>query len=257
MDVLLLRFDAPLLSFGAPIVDNLGVIQPFPALSMIVGLFGNALGWEHREHVALEALQARVRYAARSDRRGELVSDYQTVDLEQPFLIDADSAWTTRGRIEERGKGAATRGTHIRHRDYWADGVHTVAVSLVPAGDAPTVGELRAALAAPARPLFVGRKCCLPSRPILVDVVDAPSPLAALCRAPRDPRGAPRGPDGGRLAAWWFAEEEGDWVPRESRVVVVTDERDWRNQVHGGERWMRHGLIDPPSAGQEGSVDVG
>lgn len=249
MDVLLLRFEAPLLSFGAPIVDNLGVIQPFPALSMIVGLFGNALGWEHREHAALDELQARVRYAARCDRPGRLITDYQTVDLEQSFLIDKNTAWTTRGHVDERGKGAATRGTHIRYRDYWADSVHTVAVALAPAEPAPTVRDLAAALNEPARPLFVGRKCCLPSRPLLLGVTDAPSALAALCRTPRaDSDPVADGEPHRRLPAWWFAEEEGEGVPPQSRLLVVTDERDWRNQVHGGERPMRHGLIDPPRA---------
>ena len=44
VDALLLRLDAPLMSFGAPMVDSNGVIQEFPALSMLTGLLGNALG---------------------------------------------------------------------------------------------------------------------------------------------------------------------------------------------------------------------
>jgi len=38
MDILLLRFDAPLMSFGGPIVDNHGIIQTYPALSMLMRL---------------------------------------------------------------------------------------------------------------------------------------------------------------------------------------------------------------------------
>lgn len=257
MEVLLLRFDAPLVSFGAPIVDQHGATQAFPALSMLTGLLGNALGWEHRDHEKLQALQARIRYAARTDRRGERISDYQTVDLGQDYLIDENTAWTTWGRVEERGKGQATQGTWIRHREYWVDSLHTVALSLVPSSGSPTVAELQNALKYPARPLFIGRKCCLPSAPILAGVVDAPSPLAALCRWPC--RGDPRGGESGtrQMPAWWSAEEEGEWVPRESRLVVVVDERDWRNQVHGGERWMRHGLIAPPNEREEERADVG
>ena len=70
MDVLILRFDAPLMSFGAPIVDNQGEIQPYPALSMMTGLLGNALGFDHSEFDRLERLQERLRYASRQDRRG-------------------------------------------------------------------------------------------------------------------------------------------------------------------------------------------
>jgi len=81
MRAIVLRFDAPLVSFGAPAVDQNGVVQPFPALSMLTGLIANALGWEHRESDKLDALQERLRYAARTDRRGEALLDYQTVDL--------------------------------------------------------------------------------------------------------------------------------------------------------------------------------
>ena len=38
--VLLLRLDAPLVSFGGPMVDHRGVVQRMPALSMITGLLG-------------------------------------------------------------------------------------------------------------------------------------------------------------------------------------------------------------------------
>ena len=40
IEVLLLRFDAPLMSFGGPIVDQRGVTRDFPAASMLAGLIG-------------------------------------------------------------------------------------------------------------------------------------------------------------------------------------------------------------------------
>jgi hypothetical protein len=45
----------------------------------------------------------------------------------------------------------------------------------------------------------------------------------------------------GRVQAWWFADEEE--TVSESRLLRVTDERDWTNQIHGGERLMRHGTL--------------
>ena len=47
-DALILRFDAPLMSFGGPMVDHNGVVQDFPPTSLLTGLIGNALGYEHR-----------------------------------------------------------------------------------------------------------------------------------------------------------------------------------------------------------------
>ena len=46
---LILRLDAPLVSFGGEAIDHYGVIRPFPAKSMIAGLIGNALGFERYE----------------------------------------------------------------------------------------------------------------------------------------------------------------------------------------------------------------
>lgn len=103
MDCLLLRLDAPLMSFGAVTVDQINPTWRFPARSMLVGLLGNALGWDHRDTGRLQALQARLRFAARWDAEPELLTEYQTVDLGQDFMMD--TGWTTRGSAKT-AKGA-------------------------------------------------------------------------------------------------------------------------------------------------------
>jgi CRISPR-associated Cas5-like protein len=40
-----MRLEAPLMAFGGETIDNYGVIRDFPALSMVTGLFANALGY--------------------------------------------------------------------------------------------------------------------------------------------------------------------------------------------------------------------
>lgn len=239
MDILILRFDAPLMSFGAPIVDNRGVSQDHPPLSMLTGLIGNALGYDHREPERLEALQRRIRYACRRDRKGERLTDFQTVDLGQDFLID--KGWTTRGAIERRAGGSARHGTHIRTRGYLADAVFTIALTLVPPEPEPTIDAVAAALDSPERPLFLGRKPCLPAAPILLERFEATSLREALENAARlDPaRSDEADPD--LLAAWW---PDGDVEADETDVLLsVTDQRDWTNQIHGGQRLIRHGTI--------------
>lgn len=238
MKVLLLRLDAPLMSFGAPMVDQNGVVQLFPALSMLTGLLGNALGWDHRDSAKLDALQDRLRYATRADRRGEALVDYQTVDLGQPWMDPEKAGWTTRGKIATRG-GASSKGTHIRFRYYRADSVHTVAITLTN-HEPPVIDDLAAALNEPARPLFLGRKTCLPAVPILMGVVQAESAMAALSATPRDPRS-----DTGSLPVWWWDGEDATGCMGESRTFPVTDERDWANQIHVGRRLMREGIMNP------------
>jgi CRISPR system Cascade subunit CasD len=243
MRVLILRFDAPLISFGGPMVDHNGVVQTFPGLSMLTGLLSNALGFHHRNSDALSALQDRIRYAGRIDRRGELLVDYQTVDLGKEWMVPENAGWTTRGRLAQRA-GASGDATHQRWRHYRADSVHTVALTLIDE-ERPTLDDITAALREPARPLFLGRKCCLPASRILADVVEAPTLLAALANAARiEPN---RGDDAPLPATWWDGDDT-KGVVGESHVVPVTDERDWTNQVHTGRRLMREGRIDPPPA---------
>lgn len=251
MDVLLLRLDAPLIAFGAPSVDQNGVVQPFPGRSLLTGLLANALGWDHRDFDKLQALQDRLQVAARIDRRGEPLLDYQTVDLGQSWMLPEEAGWTTRGKIAERG-GASSTGTHIRYRHYRADSVHTVAVGLTGAPEPPSIDELRAALEAPARPLFLGRKSCLPAAPILLNTTSATSPLAALAEVPR--LGRSRRPDDGPLLAWWddASTDEVKAVVGPIETIVVSDERDWRNQVHVGRRFWAHGRIDAPATEARG-----
>ena len=229
MEVLLLRLEAPLMAFGGPIVDNYGVIQSFPAISMLTGLLGNALGWEHREGAALNRLQSQIRFAARLDRPGERVIDYQTVDLGQNFMVD--TGWTTWGHQEVRGGGSST-GTHIRYRHYRADACATVALTLNSEEAELTVATLEQALMIPARPLFIGRKTCLPALPILQDKVETQSVIEALRTFPAIYEK--------RVQAQWPADEE---EPSLSRLMVLTDERDWINQVHSGERLVRQGEL--------------
>ena len=232
MNILLLRLEAPLMSFGAPIVDRHGVIQSYPALSMLTGLLGNALGYDHAEAERLERLQERLRYAARQDRPGRQIQDYQTVDLSKPYMDD-DRAWTTRGRLEKRKGGSASTGTHIRLRDYWADAHYTVALTLEPPGEAPTLDDLAGAVQHPARPLFIGRKPCLPSAPLFAERTTADGLVEALQEAALPARTR----EGDTYRVWRPSH------PDEKRARPVTDRRDWKNQIHTGERWVAEGEV--------------
>jgi CRISPR system Cascade subunit CasD len=221
------------MSFGAPVVDHLGKIQEFPGLSLLAGLLGNALGYDHRDTEALSRLQGRIRYAVRLDRRGEKLTDFQTVALGQDFLVG--TGWTSRGKVEGRA-GASSTETHIRNRDYWADSVATVALTLIPAHEDPKLERIAEALIEPERPLFLGRKTCLPAGRLLLGRIQAMTLREALSMAP------PLEPSrrcGLEVPAWWPSDEE---TP-ESQLIATIDERDWKNQVHTGRRLLRQGRV--------------
>jgi CRISPR system Cascade subunit CasD len=241
MDALILRLDAPLMSFGAPVVDSLGVIQPYPALSMMTGMLGNALGFDHAEAERLERLQDRLRYAVRQDRRGREIQDFQTVDISKPHMRAYGStksrAWTTRGELENRTNQnkKGDRGPLLRHRDYWAGAVYTVALTLDPASEKPTLDDVTDAVRRPARPLFIGRKTCLPAAPLFVGRTQAAGWVDLLGdgdKAPLSDRFRGRG-EGEQTFPVWRPSDAQD-----ERATPVTDRRDWRNQIHVGERWI-------------------
>ncbi len=247
MDVLLLRFDAPLMSFGSVVVDQHNKTDALPYRAMLTGLAANALGLTRRDEAALTSLQARVRYAARRDRKGEVLVDYQTVDFDPAGPMASDLGWTTRGELEERGGGVASTGTHIRYRHYLADAIVTVALTLDPIEEDPSLRTLSEALRAPARPLFLGRKCCIPSAPVWLGEIHAPSLRGALEQTPRvgglrsaDP---PRG-DTGKLTAVWPRTEGYD--EGEARLWPRVEDRDMANAIHVGRRIYVEGLVDPP-----------
>lgn len=237
MKALLLRLEAPMLAFGGTMVDQLGVVRRFPATSMLTGLIANALGWDHADWEKLNRLQERIRFAARLEHPGQELEDFHTVDLGQDWLIQ--TGWTTRGVREDRAGGTASSGTHIRYRRYWADGGCLVVLTLDPAEEAPDLVAVEQALHYPARPLFVGRKCCLPTAMIAAGWVEAADLWIALGLARSEGVGRPTSSLSPLLALWPAEAGAGS----ESRPQSITDERDWRNQIHGGERLVREGQI--------------
>ena len=133
--------------------------------------------------VATRNFRDRLVFAARIDREpanGVRMRDFQTAQLGA-----ADKGWTNRGQPEGRAGGhKAYDAPHLRYRDYFADMRVTVALRLVSVGDFPTLDQLESALDEPARPLFIGRKPCLPSAPLLAGFREADSALGALLAMP-------------------------------------------------------------------------
>ena len=236
------------MAFGGETIDNLGVIRPFPAVSMITGLFANALGWRRVERERHQTLQDRIVFAARIDREpagGVRMTDYQTVKMGDTVDLFVRSGhwvvgWTTRGQPDERAGalGAAGSGpfTHQRWRDYYADMRVTVALRLEPAEDAPTLDELGDALQEPARPLFIGRKPCLPSGPLFGGFVEGDTALAALLEV------APAGDGDGSYRMLWPERESVDGITA-ARTYMLTDQRNWVSGLHGGGRWVCEGVM--------------
>jgi len=234
---LLIRLQAPLIAFGGETIDNYGVIRDFPSLSMVTGLMANALGWDRGDDILHNCLQERMVMGTRLDADGERLVDYQTA-----LIYEDDAGWTTHGKAEGRKKSPSyspmpdgRRGLTLqRYRHYHADMNVLVVLRLKSADESPTLEELAAALDKPARPLFVGRKNCLPTGRLLAGWVEADNILEALQKA------LPSFPSGVR-AQW--PDGEGRLPGQQDRALDVCDERNWTSGVHGGWRPVREGVL--------------
>ena len=224
-----MRLHGPLGSFGREMVDTRGPTADAPAKSMLVGLLASALGWKRTMHAEHQALQERLVYAClwENGGPGPRLTDYQSARLGW-----RDRAWTTDGRGGGRGGGESKyENHHLRWREYHSDLRVAVVARLDRETERPTLDELAAALDRPARPLFLGRKCCPPTRPIFdgwVTAVLGRNALEAIAPA-----------RAGRLTAFWPEDEGG----RGTQAHVVTDERDWRSGLHGGTRTLWEGSV--------------
>ena len=232
---LVLRLEAPLMAFGGVAVDQVGPVRDFPAISMLTGLIGNALGlhWSNREEH--QAIQDRLIFAARREREGEVLTDMQNAQLAK-----TDRGWTTTGEPARRA-GATYDAPHRKTREYHADLSVRVVLRLEPETETPTLDVLAESFDRPARPLFIGRKPCLPS-----DLLLAPGPARWVMghTAYEALRMVP-GRDEEHRAQWPMGQgpETGDGV---ERISDLADLRNWRTTgLHGGSRQVVEGRMIP------------
>jgi CRISPR system Cascade subunit CasD len=171
MSVLMLRLAGPMQSWGTQsrfLVRSTGLE---PSKSGVVGLLCAALGWQRdREHfpiaghdMTIEKLARSVRMGVRVDRPGTLARDYHTAGGER-------RAGSMLGH-DEKGKpityGVAKAdgskpGTVVSERYYLADADFLVGLN----ADPTLLGTFADAVAAPAWPIFLGRKSFVPGRPV-------------------------------------------------------------------------------------------
>lgn len=233
---LVLRLDAPLMSFGGVAVDQVGPVRDFPAASMLTGLIGNAFGWHWSDSTAHQEMQDRLVFATRVEREGILLTDTQNA-----WLDKADKGWTTYGKPEGRDGGSKTYDTpHRRLRDYHADLSVTVVLRLDRPSAFPTLDAVADAFDRPARPLFLGRKPCLPSRPLLekepVRWITGETAYESLRRVPGEDR---------KLRGLWPVGQGPDKGDGIDRVVDLADMRNWHTGLHVGSRQVVEGRISP------------
>lgn len=203
MATVLIRLEGPMQSWGLNTRGPNGAhrtTQPHPTKSGVIGLVANALGRDWSDDITdLAAL----RFGVRVDRPGHLESDYHTTGSGRfpllPGEIYTHPAWNRKANTyapgqpfdapylaptditrDRNGQLTAKPGLTVITRDwYLADASFLAALT----GPAPLLTRIAEALAAPARPLYLGRRAYLPSAPLLADHTDT-AMTEALTTAP-------------------------------------------------------------------------
>ncbi len=180
MKHLTLYLRAPLQSWGASSkFGDRGTIDA-PTRSGLLGLIAAACGVDKNDETRDRewlARAAKLSLTVLAFRRGDRMTDYHTVGAR----YNKDDPWERR-MIPVTAEGKP-RGTDLTHRDYLADSVF----GAVLAGDDALVDEMSEGLANSVWGVWLGRKSCIPTEPILVGVFDsneaARSALDARLRA--------------------------------------------------------------------------
>ena len=195
--VLLLRLEGPLQSWGIRARWDVRDTAIAPTKSGLIGLLGCALGYE-RGDARLQELNKTLRLGVRVEHPGRVITDYQTVTDYLPtagggYKLSGSKTVSTLSSAKSSGVAPATI---ISPRAYLEDASFLVAFEQRD-GQSEILEDCAAALQSPKWPLFLGRKSCVPTRPIFDATRDGlrdeyADIESALASHPWDWRGAKR-----------------------------------------------------------------
>jgi CRISPR system Cascade subunit CasD len=228
--ILLLRLEGPLQSWGVRSRWSRRDTGPEPSKSAIIGLLGCAAGilrpdWRSGTEPdrTLEQWDNALRFGVRIDRPGTIETDYHTV---QGRFWQADGNMKTASHVSGAKPDKAEREpphTEVTWRDYLHDAAFLVVLALKPEhgpGNRDLLGHLKERLQDPKWPLYLGRKSCVPTRPIFYRLTDEYDDFEiALHKVPwappRSPRSLQRAKQSPELLAWIECQDGGRERPDE------------------------------------------
>lgn len=174
-----LRLEGALQSWGDHAKWNIRDSGDFPSKSGIVGLLACAMGLE-RSDPEIVALSNNIQIAVRADRPGIRMIDFHTV---QGRTLEW---WSGKEKFGiYTANGIMSKDAILSKRWYLQDASFLVLIET----DEPWRERICQALKAPKWPIYLGRKSCVPSRPVLDGITtEYEDLLDALRRYPQAER---------------------------------------------------------------------
>lgn len=145
MRYLVLRLQAPLMSFGEGDYWDVRGTGVFPTKSAILGILSCCLGWYKNESDKITNLGESISISAREDIKCSIKRDYHTI----MNTLKAD------GKLNDNAVQS--------YRSYLMDGAFSVLIS---SKSNSVLDQLKAALENPVWVPFLGRKACSPNLPL-------------------------------------------------------------------------------------------
>lgn len=207
--------------------------DPVPGKSAVIGLVLCAMGIQRQEacHKATEL--SSLQMGVRVDQKGHADWDYHTVGA-------GLGVRQAQGGIK-RTASTKEPETLLSRRQYLYGASFLVALQ----GEARLVADVRCALSEPVWPVFLGRKCCIPSEPVHAGIGEHSNLQAALGSVPfvnHDTQEL-----GGYLDLDAFLELAPGDVPPTGALLVYDVPRTLTNPSHGP-RWVVPSTVRVPLA---------
>lgn len=169
--ILLLRLEGPLQAWGVRSRWDVRDTGPEPTKSGIIGLLGCALGYPLYDPRLENELDAHLRFGVRVEHPGVIVTDYQTIT---DYLPTAAGQYKSRGGVKSlealRRDGDAPA-TIISPRSYLEDAAFLVGLEAI-VGQDNLLERCATKLQQPTWPIYLGRKACIPTRPVCEELTD-------------------------------------------------------------------------------------
>ncbi len=148
MATLLLRLAAPLQSWGCGSKFNIRNTEREPTKSGVIGMIAAAMGIQRNDDPKKLEPLSKLRYGVRVEKEGKLLKDFHMV---------------------HEYKNGEISNSHITERYYLSDAVFLAALE---ADSSAYLEEIVHALNNPVYPLFLGRRSCPVTLPVVIDICE-------------------------------------------------------------------------------------
>lgn len=159
MATLLLRLAAPIQSWGDESKYDIRQTHQVPSKSGVIGLVSAALGLR-RDSEEIPALNAALRMGVRVDVPGRTIMDYHTA---------RPPKYTSKKEVRHHPDGSLMMedSSYVTKRYYLCDACYLVGLE---SEDEELLERISGALTSPCFPLYLGRRSCPPTLPLLLGI---------------------------------------------------------------------------------------